>query len=358
MTDDRNDRPATIGDVAAAAGVAASTVSRALNNPGRVNARTRERIERIAADLNYVPSTQARALSSGRTRTVGLLVPDITNPFYFDLIRGTQHQLKASGYTQLLVDTEESADVEAEALDRLRTATDGVILTASRLTDEQILATHRTRPVVTINRNAGTVPTVVIDTPTALRQAVDHLLSLGHRRLAYLGGPINSFSNGLRWKTLSEEMEARPELEVIRLGPFAPTTTSGGPAVDAVLNAGATACIAYNDLIAIGMLERCRGRGIAVPDELSIVGCDDIFGASFCHPPLTTCTAPIERVGQVATTMLLSQISPGLIGAPGNGGRPSRRHLTLVPTHLTIRDSTGPVVRVGAAAAPNAKEPA
>ncbi len=355
MTDDRNDRPATIGDVAAAAGVAASTVSRALNNPGRVNARTRERIERIAADLNYVPSTQARALSSGRTRTVALLVPDITNPFYFDLIRGTQHQLKASGYTQLLVDTEESADVEAEALDRLRTATDGVILTASRLTDEQILATHRTRPVVTINRNAGTVPTVVIDTPTALRQAVDHLLSLGHRRLAYLGGPLNSFSNGLRWKTLSEEMEARPELEIIRLGPFAPTTTSGGPAVDAALNAGATACIAYNDLIAIGMLERCRGRGIAVPSELSIVGCDDIFGASFCHPPLTTCTAPIERVGQVATTMLLSQISPGLIGAHGNGARPSRRHLTLVPTHLTIRDSTGPAARVGAeaAAAPN-----
>jgi LacI family transcriptional regulator len=86
-----------------------------------------------------------------------------------------------------------------------------------------------------------------------------------------------------------------------------------------------------------------------VPGELSIVGCDDIFGASFCHPPLTTCTAPIERVGQVATTMLLAQINPGLIGAHGNG--PLRRQLTLVPTHLTIRDSTGPAARVGAGAA-------
>jgi len=336
VIDDRGDRPATIGDVAAAAGVAASTVSRALNNPGRVNARTRERIERIAAELNYVPSTQARALSSGRTRTVALLVPDITNPFYFDLIRGTQHQLKASGYTQLLVDTEESADVEAKSLDPMRTATDGVILTASRLSDEQILTTARNRPVVTINRNAGTVPTVVIDTPTALRQAVDHLTALGHRRLAYLGGPVNSFSNGLRWKALSEELEQRPELEIVRLGPFAPTTTSGGAAVEAVLNARATACIAYNDLIAIGMLERCRARGIEVPEQLSIVGCDDIFGASFCHPPLTTCTAPIERVGQVATTMLLAQINPAI----GHGT--TRRHLALVPTHLTIRSSTGP----------------
>lgn len=343
MIDDRSDRPATIGDVAAAAGVAASTVSRALNNPGRVNFRTRERIQRIAAELNYVPSTQARALSSGRTRTVALLVPDITNPFYFDLIRGTQHQLKASGYTQLLVDTEESAEVEAEALDRLRTATDGVILTASRLSDDQIVATHQNRPVVTINRNAGSVPTVVIDTPTALRQAVDHLLALGHRRMAYLGGPITSFSNGLRWKALSElmetsaERESRPELEVVRLGPFAPTTTSGAAAVEAALHAGVTACFAYNDLIAIGMLERCRSRGIDVPGELSIVGCDDIFGASFCHPPLTTCTAPIERVGQVATTMLLSQIAPG-----GIRTGQKQRNLTLVPTHLTIRSSTGP----------------
>ncbi|NUS36143.1 MAG: LacI family DNA-binding transcriptional regulator, partial [Pseudarthrobacter sp.] len=104
----RRDRPPTIRDVAELAGVATSTVSRALARPDRVNPRTRARIEEAAAELNYVPSSQARGLSSGRTNAVAVLVPDITNPFYFDIIRGTQHQLKAAGVTQLLVDTEES----------------------------------------------------------------------------------------------------------------------------------------------------------------------------------------------------------------------------------------------------------
>lgn len=333
------EKPTTIHEVAALAGVAASTVSRALNNPGRVNFATRERVERAAAELNYVASAQARALSSGRTRTVALLVPDITNPFYFDLIRGTQHQLKSAGYTQLLVDTEESPEVEATTLERLRKSTDGVVLTASRMTDEQIVTEARSRPLVTINRNAPGVPSVLIDTPTAIRQALDHLISLGHRRIAYVSGPPTSFSNQWRWKTLKEAVAAKIAdglpLELVRIGPFAPTMTSGAGAVDALLNTGATCCIAYNDLLAIGMLERCRSRGIAVPDQLSIVGCDDIFGASFCHPALTTLTAPIERAGQVAITMLLSQIAPGL--------NPSLRSLAMLPTHLTIRSSTGPV---------------
>lgn len=332
------EKPTTIHEVAALAGVAASTVSRALNNPGRVNFATRERVERAAAELNYVASAQARALSSGRTRTVALLVPDITNPFYFDLIRGTQHQLKSAGYTQLLVDTEESPEVEATALERLRKSTDGVVLTASRMTDEQIVTAARTRPLVTINRNAPDVPSVLIDTPTAIRQALDHLISLDHRRIAYVSGPPNSFSNQWRWKSLKEAVDAKVadglDLELVRIGPFAPTMTSGAGAVDALLNTGATSCIAYNDLLAIGMLERCRSRGIAVPDQLSIVGCDDIFGASFCHPALTTLTAPIERAGQVAITMLLSQIAPGL--------NPTLRSLAMLPTHLTIRNSTGP----------------
>ena len=121
-------RAATIVDVARLAEVAPSTVSRALSNPGRVHHRTRARIEAAAAKLSYVPSNQARSLSSGRTRTVAVLVPDITNPFYFDLIRGTQRQLNASGFTQLLVDTEESDDVEAAKLEIMRKSSDGIPL--------------------------------------------------------------------------------------------------------------------------------------------------------------------------------------------------------------------------------------
>ncbi len=134
----QRDRPPTIRDVAELAGVATSTVSRALARPDRVNPRTRVRIEEAAAELNYVPSSQARGLSSGRTNAVAVLVPDITNPFYFDIIRGTQHQLKAAGVTQLLVDTEESSEMELDALHKMRKSADGFILAASRLSDAQL----------------------------------------------------------------------------------------------------------------------------------------------------------------------------------------------------------------------------
>jgi len=330
------DRPATIHDIAALCGVAASTVSRALSTPDRVNIRTRERIQAAAAELNYMPNSQAKALSSGRTGAVGVLVPDITNPFYFDLIRGTQLQLKAAGYTQLLVDTEESDEVEASTLEQLRKTADGVIVTASRLTDDALLAAAGKAPLVTINRDVEGVPAVIIDTPSATSQALDHLVSLGHTRVAYIAGPLTSQSSERRWTALSEAARERG-VEVRSLGPFAPKTQSGAAAADAAVHSGVTACIAFNDLIAIGMLQRLRERGIRVPEEMSIVGCDDIFGADFCNPPLTTMASPIEQAGRVAVSMLLAKLNP-LAG----GGI---RNRSVMPTHLTVRGSTAAAAR-------------
>lgn len=326
------DRPATIRDVAALSGVTASTVSRALSTPGRVNFRTQARIEAAAAQLNYVPNAQAKALSSGRTKAVAVLVADITNPFYFDIIRGTQLQLKAAGYTQLLVDTEESEEVELNTIEQMRQTADGLILTASRLDDETLARVSAKMPMVTINRDVQGVPSVLLDTPTATNQALDHLISLGHSHIAYLGGPETSRSNSRRWAALSAAAQERG-VEVARLGPFAPRTYSGAAAADALVHSGATAGIAFNDLMAIGMLQRLRERGVRVPSDISIVGCDDIFGADFCSPPLTTITAPIEQAGRVAVTMLLSKINPG------SGNFP--RNQSVLPTHLTIRASTG-----------------
>lgn len=327
-------RPATIADVALRAGVATSTVSRALSNPQRVNSVTRERVEKTAADLGYMPSSHARALVSGKTGTVALLVPDITNPFYFGIIRGTQTQLKAAGYSQLLVDTEESPQVEEDSLAGLRRSVDGVVLTASRLSDACIAAAGASIPLVTINRTVDGVPSVVIDTPDGATQALQHLASLGHRRVGYIGGPATSWSNGRRWSAVEH---AAPPLAVTmhHIGPFAPQATSGAVAADAAVNAGVTACIVFNDLIAIGMLQRLADRGIDVPAGMSVVGCDDIFGADFCNPALTTITAPVEQAGRVATSMLLGQLRA--IASM----RPSAPH-TLLPTHLTIRASSGP----------------
>ncbi|MDQ0820782.1 LacI family repressor for deo operon, udp, cdd, tsx, nupC, and nupG [Arthrobacter sp. V4I6] len=326
-------RPATIHDIAALCGVAASTVSRALSTPDRVNFRTRERIEAAAAQLRYTPNSQAKALSSGRTGAVGVLVPDITNPFYFDLIRGTQLQLKAAGYTQLLVDTEESDEVEASAMEQLRKGAEGLIVAASRLSDDDLLAAAAKMPLVTVNRDVRGVPAVIIDTPTATSQALDHLVSLGHTRVAYIAGPVTSQSSTRRWAALSEAADERG-VEVRKLGPFAPKTQAGAAAADAAVHSGVTACITFNDLIAIGMLQRLRERGLRVPADMSIVGCDDIFGADFCNPPLTTMTSPIEQVGRVAVSMLLAQLNPLSGGAT--------RSRSVMPTHLTVRGSTGP----------------
>jgi LacI family transcriptional regulator len=148
-----------------------------------------------------------------------------------------------------------------------------------------------------------------------------------------MAGPLTSQSSTLRWNALAAAAEDRG-VEVRRLGPFAPKTQSGAAAADAAVHSGVTACIAFNDLIAIGMLQRLRERGIRVPEDMSVVGCDDIFGADFCNPPLTTMASPIEQAGRVSVSMLLAQLNP-LAG----GGSRSR---SLMPTHLTVRGSTGP----------------
>ncbi|GGF19599.1 LacI family DNA-binding transcriptional regulator [Subtercola lobariae] len=327
-------RAATLADVASAAGVAISTVSRALSNPARVNSVTRERIEQAARDLDYSPNSQARALISGRTRAVAVFVADVTNPFYFDLIRGTQRQLKAAGYTQVLVDTEESDELEDLTLQKLRRSFDGAILAASRLTDARLAALSHEVPMVTINRQTKSVPSVFIDTPSGILQAVEHLISLGHRKIAYISGPETSWPNEGRWRAFVRATE-RHGVEPQRIGPFSPKKAAGAAAADAALNSGVTACVAFNDLLAIGMLMRLRERGVSVPEQLSIVGCDDIFGADFCNPPLTTLTAPIEQAGRVAVSMLLARLDSTTVSG--------MRDRATLPTHLTVRASTGPV---------------
>ncbi|MHA6765354.1 LacI family DNA-binding transcriptional regulator [Streptacidiphilus sp. PAMC 29251] len=337
--DNRNsaERPrrVTINDIAAATGFAASTVSRALSRPGRVNVVTRERIEAVARELSYVPNTHARALTSGRTETVAVLVSDVTNPFYFGLIRGTQHQLKAAGYANLLIDSENSSELELHLLSKVLQSVDGAILAASRLTGVQLVHLDAQLPLVVINRRVRGVHSVVIDSPFGVVQAAEHLISLGHREIVYMSGPQNSWANEARWRSLVEAA-GRHGLPVRRLGPFPVGRKSGSAAADALINTRVTACITFNDLLAIGMLSRLRERGVSVPGEISIVGCDDIFGADFCHPALTTLTAPIEQAGKVAVSMLLARLT---------GNASATRQTTVLPTHLVVRESTGPAPR-------------
>jgi LacI family repressor for deo operon, udp, cdd, tsx, nupC, and nupG len=324
------DRRVTIRDVAVRAGVAASTVSRALSDPERVHPVTRERVVHAAQEIGYRGSSHRREPLGTMRHSVALLIPDIANPFYAGITRGTQLQLKGAGFTQVLTDTEESAAIEAQSLRQASQLTDGVVLAATRLSDVQLRAAAQATPVVLVNRHIEGFSSVSLDTGLGFRQAVEHLVSLGHRSIAYLSGPVGSWSDGIRWSAIQAAARGL-NVRTFGLGPFAPTFASGAPAADALANSDATACIAFNDLLAIGAMRRLAARGIDVPRDLSVVGCDDIFGADFCNPPLTTVTGDLQRVGRTAIQILL-----GMLQDPGRAAD----RVTL-PTHLTIRASSG-----------------
>lgn len=321
----------TIYDVARTAGVAASTVSRAFSTPGRVNEETRERILAVAADLGYRPNPHARALLSGRHHTVGMVVSDITNPHYFELIRGAELRAKMSEYTLVLVNAEESPRIEYDQVQRLVPAVDGFVLAASRLPDENLLQIAGQRPLVLMNRQVPDLPSVVLDHGQGCRQIVEHLASLGHEHVVYLAGPPASWMAAERWRALraaADDLGLRAD----RIGPFTPKVSQGGAAADGALTTGATATIAHNDLLAIGVMQRLAQRGIRVPEQMSVVGFDNIFAAELCTPSLTTLGGPHSEVGRTAVEMLLRAA-----GARSTSGPAPQ---VLLPTELTPRAST------------------
>lgn len=248
------------------------------------------------------------------------------------MIRGTQQQLRAAGYNQMLIDTEESEDLEENLLASLSGSFDGAILGSSRLSDEKLTEWAARIPLVTLNRQVPGVASVLIDTPAGVVQALAHLRSLGHKDIAFASGPRASWMSEGRWRALEAAAE-HYDVRLRRLGPFVPRLKGGAAAADALLHSRATACIAFNDLLAIGMLGRLRERHIRVPQDISVVGCDDIFGADFCDPPLTTVSAPIEQGARTAVSMLVAQLN-------SNAMIDSRREVVL-PTSLTIRRSSG-----------------
>lgn len=301
---------ATIYDIAKLTGVSPSTVSRALSKPGRININTEQRIRDAAESIGYRINPMARALHTGRTQTLGLILSDITNPVYFDLVRGAERVASQHHFTLVLAESQESRDVENEIVERLIPSVDGLVLVASRLDDDSIRDVALRKPITLVNRSIDGIPSIVPDPSPGIRAALDHLRACGHQTVAFLAGPEASWMSRLRWNVVFEEAVARG-MSVLEIGPGIPTLAGGEQSLRRALASGATAVIAYNDLMAIGLLTQCQRDGVQVPGRLSIVGFDDIFGASFTAPPLTTISSPLDEAGARAAVDLIRALDSG-----------------------------------------------
>lgn len=324
------DRRPTMYDVAQAAGVSASTVSRAFSRPGRVDAETAARIFDVAKRLGY----RSRALTgsvTGRTRSLALVVTDITNPYYADIIRGAHDAAAELGYTVLLSHTQEDAQIERTWTERELGAVEGILLASSRMSDKSIRTMAKQKPIVTLNRRLPEVPCILIDYPSGVKQAVEHLSALGHDAMTYLAGPESSWADGIRWQAL-REMTQRLDIRLRRVGPCnTPTVEAGFGRTRQIVDQGAAAIVAYNDAMAIGVLKGLVRMGLSVPGDVSIVGFDNTILAEITEPELTTVAAPLRAMGESAVRNLVTMMG---------GALPSREPIVM-PVRLVVRGSTG-----------------
>uniref|UniRef100_UPI002028FC0B LacI family DNA-binding transcriptional regulator n=1 Tax=Actinotalea sp. C106 TaxID=2908644 RepID=UPI002028FC0B len=308
----------------------------------RVGAATERRVRAAAEELGYVPSASARALTLGRTRTIALVVPDTANPLFFGMVRGVQSRLRDAGFVHVLADTEESVEREEQVMAELRGSVDGVVLAAPRADEATVTAWARAFPVVTVNRDVPG-PRVLTDTAGGVVQALQHLVSLGHRRVAYAAGPRRSWSDRQRREALVAAADGL-DVELVVTGPYVPRREGGPAAADATLLHGCTAVIAFNDLLAFGILDRLTEREVAVPGAISVVGCDDIFGADLVRPGLTTVAVPVEQAGAAAADLLLRRLGAGAgAGDAGWEAGDDVARVVELPTHLVVRGSSGSV---------------
>jgi DNA-binding LacI/PurR family transcriptional regulator len=330
--DQRNGSSASsIRDVARRANVSPATVSRAFSEPRLVRNETLQRVLAVAEELHYRPSRAAQSLATGKTGNIGVVVPDLGNPFFPAILKGAQARAREADLAVFLADSEENPRLEMELVRAMARQVDGVVICSSRLSESQLQQLRRDTILVLLNRRVRGISTVLLDSAGGMRQAIEHLVALGHVRIGFLGGPAGSWSNHERHRGLRAGARGR-SLEIIEFGPLAPRFEAGQHAADLAVAAKVTAVVAYNDLMALGVLSRLADRGIGVPDEISVVGFDDIPMAGMATPHLTTVALPLEQSGRVAIELLLEQLAH-----PG-----SDTHEQGLPAQLIVRASTAP----------------
>ncbi|MGB3717592.1 MAG: LacI family DNA-binding transcriptional regulator [Candidatus Promineifilaceae bacterium] len=330
-------RRMTIDDVAELAGVSYQTVSRVINNRPDVRDTTRERVQKVIDDTGYKPSHIARSLATARTATIGLVVPDISNPFFAVIARGAEQVASEHGYTFLLSSTNEDVSREVEVLNMLdERYVDGVIVCGFRQEDESLRqALSQFDAVVLVNRRleGESFPAVLVDDALGGYLVTRHLLDKGHTAVGFLAGPPNSFSRAGRLRGYRKALaEASVEPQEGWTKNCMPTSIHGRKAASQLLETHPelSAIFCYNDLVALGALRGCEALGRRVPADIAIAGFDDIMLAGVVSPALTTCHVPREEMGRLAASMLLDCI---------NDQEESCSEIVIKP-ELIIRDST------------------
>jgi LacI family transcriptional regulator len=332
---------ATIADVARVAGVHPGTVSRALNRKteDQVNSETASRVRAVAKQLGYVPNSIARGLRTSSSMTIGVIIPDLTNPIFPPMVRGIESHLAPCGYSAVVVNTDGSDETEKLLFESLvQRQVDGFIFATGHSGHSTAGdAYERGIRAVMVNRDSRGVPfpAAVGDDAHGIRQSLEHLAALGHRRIVHLAGPIGLSTSQIRAESFVAGCAAlRIEGRVVQSPAY--TVEAGLQVMDDVLEESKfrpTAVVAGNDLLALGVYHSLRLHGLRCPDDVSVVGFNDMPFAGDFQPPMTTVRAPHFALGAEAARLLLSQIEHSALTALR----------VVLPVELIVRASTGPV---------------
>lgn len=338
MTFQRAQKRATISDVARLAGVSISTVSRVLNNTAPVAEETVQQVQLAIDTLDYSPHAAARTLAGRRTETIGLLLPEISGAFYMPLIRGVETGVRESGFDLLIHSSAHTLTNAMHALPLDEHNVDGLLVFTDRLTDAQIARLHaRGFPLVLLYRSAPAgvdVPYVTLENKDGAFTVVDHLITVhGRRRIVYLQGPAGNEDSLWRETGYREALRAHDipfDQALVGVGMF--DDVDGQRAVEILLQQGLDfdAIFAGDDEAASGSILALRRAGRRVPEDVSVVGFDDVPFARMMVPPLTTVRAPIETAGAIAARQLITLIHLG-----------EAQRVTRLPTELVVRQSCG-----------------
>lgn len=328
----------TIIEVAKAAGVSTATVSRVLSKPERVTEATRRHVQAVVDAMGYRPNIAARTLRTLRAAKILVTVPDIANPFYASVIQGAEEAAREADYAIVLGDTRHDPALENQYADMLaRSEVDGIIFLGHRLPETlRALVARRGAQAPVVNGCEYSpelgVPSVHIDNAAAARDAMLHLTTLGHRRIGVITGPLASPISRDRLAGVSELATALGIVDevIVRHGDFAPQ--SGFAEAQALVAAGVSAIFCFSDEMAIGAISAVRQAGLSCPNDMAVIGFDDIAIARFCAPALTTIAQPKAAIGRRAMELVLGILQ---------GVEPAHPHVMLAH-ELVVRESTAP----------------